>query len=53
MGGIKEDNIGSIAELGVRRFAMVTEITQAEDVRGKVERLRAAISSVKGAGVKG
>ncbi|MDO4571001.1 MAG: thiamine phosphate synthase [Planctomycetia bacterium] len=43
MGGIKMRHIPTLRELGARRIAMVTEITQAEDVGATVRRLREEI----------
>lgn len=40
MGGIKAANIPELLEVGVRRIAMVTEITQADDICAKVKELR-------------
>lgn len=40
MGGIKMTHIPELLAHGARRIAMVTEITQAEDVRARVELLR-------------
>ena len=40
MGGIKEAHLPLLVSKGFRHIAMVTEITQAADVRGKVESLR-------------
>lgn len=40
MGGIKEKHIPGLLELGARRIAMVTEITQAPDICAKVKALR-------------
>lgn len=40
MGGIKIHHVKELTALGVRHIAMVTEITQAEDVKGMVEKLR-------------
>ena len=40
MGGIKQHHLAELAALGVRTVAMVTEITMAEDVTGKVKALR-------------
>jgi thiamine-phosphate pyrophosphorylase len=41
MGGIKAHHIPELLKLDARRIAMVTEITQAEDVAAKVKELRA------------
>ena len=49
MGGIKARHIPTLLSLGARRIAMVTEITQADDVEAKVRELR-ALWSVKAAG---
>ena len=40
MGGIKQHHLAELAQLGVRTVAMVTEITMADDVTGKVKALR-------------
>lgn len=40
MGGIKEHHLAKLVSGGFRHIAMVTEITQAANVREKVERLR-------------
>ena len=40
MGGIKEHHLEMLCSKGFRHIAMVTEITQAPDVRGKVKQLR-------------
>lgn len=40
MGGIKESNIRLLRDAGCRRFAMVTELTQAEDIVAKFRALR-------------
>jgi len=39
MGGIKEDNIATLAKNGARIFAMVTEITSAGDIVSKIRSL--------------
>jgi thiamine-phosphate pyrophosphorylase len=41
MGGIKQKHIPELISLGASRIAMVTEITQAENVTEKVKQLRA------------
>jgi thiamine-phosphate pyrophosphorylase len=41
MGGIKEKHIPELISLGATRIAMVTEITQADNVSEKVKQLRA------------
>ena len=43
MGGIKEDNIQQLIDAGARRIAMVTEITQADDICGKAKKLQQII----------
>jgi thiamine-phosphate pyrophosphorylase len=43
MGGIHADNLKDVLRLGVRRVALVTEITQAPDVAAKVRELRRVI----------
>ena len=40
MGGIKEHHLEMLCSRGFRHIAMVTEITQAPDVKAKVEQLR-------------
>ncbi len=40
MGGVKESNIPSLLEAGARILAMVTELTQAEDVAEKARSMR-------------
>lgn len=40
MGGIKASHIPGLVRMGVKRIAMITEITQAEDVRARTEMLR-------------
>lgn len=44
MGGIKARHIPELVAIGARRIAMVTEITLAEDVRGRVQRIRQLIN---------
>ncbi|MFC1478081.1 thiamine phosphate synthase [Candidatus Margulisiibacteriota bacterium] len=44
MGGIKKDNIPHLIEAGAKRIAMVTELTQAEDIPAKVRELQALFS---------
>lgn len=41
MGGIKEENISQLKHLGIQRFAMVTEITMADNIKEKIKALRA------------
>ena len=43
MGGIHADNLPGVLGLGVRRVAMVTEITQAPEPAAKVRELRQMI----------
>lgn len=43
MGGIKAHHVKELTDLGVRHIAMVTEITQAENVKEKVKALRKMI----------
>ncbi len=43
MGGIKAKHIPALVQLGAKRIAMITEITQAEDVRARTEMLRRLI----------
>ncbi|MCD4812098.1 thiamine phosphate synthase [bacterium] len=40
MGGIHENNIAEVLKIGARKIAMVTEITQAENIVEKVKTLR-------------
>lgn len=46
MGGIKENNIAGVVARGARHVAVVTAVTQAEDVRAAAERLQRAIGPV-------
>jgi len=46
MGGIKERNIHEVVTRGARHVAVVTAVTQAEDVRVAAERLQRAIRQV-------
>ncbi|ADN01120.1 thiamine phosphate synthase [Spirochaeta thermophila] len=48
IGGIKEHNLDAVCELGARCVAMVTEIVGAEDVRGKVRRVRERVEGWRG-----
>ncbi|MFH1429811.1 MAG: thiamine phosphate synthase [Candidatus Margulisiibacteriota bacterium] len=41
MGGIKKHHIPQLLEAGAKQIAMVTELTQAEDIPGKVRELQA------------
>ena len=41
MGGVKEHNIPQLYDAGARIFAMVTELTQADDVAAKARAMRA------------
>jgi thiamine-phosphate pyrophosphorylase len=43
MGGIKENNVHEVVSRGARHVAMVTAVTQAEDVRAAAERLQNAV----------
>jgi len=43
MGGIKAENIPELLAAGATRIAMVTEITQAEDITAKVKELRSLL----------
>lgn len=43
MGGIKHGNVGEVLKRGVRHVAVVTAVTEADDVRGAAEELRKAI----------
>ena len=48
MGGIKEHHLPLLVSKGFKHIAMVTEITQAADVKVKVERLRKIMSAEGG-----
>ncbi len=50
IGGIKEHNIASVQARGARFFALVTEITGAQNIRRKIAGLREILGSSKGAG---
>jgi len=39
IGGIKEHNLKAVADHGARCMALVTELTAAEDIRGKIAAL--------------
>jgi thiamine-phosphate pyrophosphorylase len=43
MGGIKESNIALVRRAGAKIFAMVTEITMADDIPSKIRSLRRAL----------
>lgn len=43
IGGIKEHNINDVASRGASCIAMVTEITEAEDIREKINSVRKKI----------
>jgi thiamine-phosphate pyrophosphorylase len=43
MGGIKESNMDEVLSLGARRLAVVTAVTEAEDIGGTVRRMRERI----------
>lgn len=45
IGGIKEHNIGEVVRRGGRCVAMVTEIVGADDIKGMINRLNAAMKS--------
>ncbi|MDX1810027.1 MAG: thiamine phosphate synthase [Sulfurospirillaceae bacterium] len=45
IGGIKEHNLNEIVNRGAKSFALVTELTMAEDMKGKVEALEKIIQS--------
>ena len=45
MGGIKESNMDEVLERGARRLAVVTAVTEAEDIEGTVRRMRRKIKS--------
>lgn len=45
MGGIKESNMDEVLERGARRLAVVTAVTEAEDIEGTVRRMRGKIKS--------
>jgi thiamine-phosphate pyrophosphorylase len=48
MGGIKEHHLPLLVSKGFKHIAMVTEITQAADVKTKVEQLRKIMSAAGG-----
>ncbi|GMV94285.1 MAG: putative thiamine-phosphate synthase 2 [Candidatus Hydrogenedentota bacterium] len=48
MGGIKRHNIGQVLQRGAKRVAVVTAVTEAEDVRAAAAELREAILGFKG-----
>ena len=50
MGGIKEHHLEMLCSKGFRHIAMVTEITQADDVEGKVRQLRKIMQRASGTG---
>jgi thiamine-phosphate pyrophosphorylase len=43
MGGIKENNMDELLERGAKRLAVVTAVTEAEDISGTVRRMREKI----------
>jgi len=43
MGGIKENNMDELLERGAKRLAVVTAVTEAEDIAGAVRRIREKI----------
>lgn len=43
MGGIKENNMDELLERGAKRLAVVTAVTEAEDIAGTVRRMRVRI----------
>jgi len=43
MGGIKESNMEEVLDKGARRLAVVTAVTQGEDIAGTVKRIRERI----------
>ena len=45
MGGIKESNMDEVLERGARRLAVVTAVTEAEDIEGTVRGMRGKIKS--------
>lgn len=47
MGGIKKDNVISVIESGARNIAMVTEITEAPDVKKRTEEIIGIINNSK------
>ena len=47
MGGIKRQHIPELAAAGATKIAMVTEITEAEDVASRVREIRATINDSK------
>lgn len=48
IGGIKADNIAEVIRTGASCVAMITEITQAQDMRGKINELRELIRKNRG-----
>ena len=48
MGGIKFDHIGQLTALGARRLAVVTALSQAENITTETERWITAISAATG-----
>ena len=48
MGGIKEENILTLYNIGCRKFAMVTELTQSTNIRKKYQRLKELLITAKG-----
>lgn len=47
MGGIKSSNMAELSRIGAKRQAMVTEITQAKDISGKVRELISLLENSK------
>lgn len=44
MGGIKEENFKEVFEAGARKIAIVTEITLADNIPLKIQKLRQLIT---------
>ena len=45
MGGIKESNMDKVLERGARRLAVVTAVTEAEDIAGTTKKMRERITN--------
>jgi thiamine-phosphate pyrophosphorylase len=50
IGGIKEHNLSEVASHGAKLICLVTEITGAEDIAGKIKQVRNIITNVKRGG---
>ncbi len=48
MGGIKESNMDDVLQRGAKRLAVVTAVTQADDIAGTVKRMRERIINFGG-----